>query len=70
MKHYYGSFLPANISTKSSVEVIGTIQQSSIHYLDELEKEISKIPIYQSPSTKEITKRITAYRPKSSGFRW
>ena len=52
-----GSFIPANISLKSSVEVIETIQQSSIHYLDELEKEMSEIPGYQSPTTKEITKR-------------
>ena len=52
-----GSFIPANISLKSSVEVIETIQQSSVHYLDELEKEMSEIPGYQSPTTKEITKR-------------
>lgn len=52
-----GSFIPANISLKSSVEVIETIQQSSVHYLDELEKEMSEIPGYQSPTTKEITRR-------------
>ena len=37
-----GSFIPANISLKSSVEVIETIQQSSVHYLDELEKKCLK----------------------------
>ena len=41
-----GSFLSANISVQSSVEVIETIQQSSIHYLDELEKEVSELPGY------------------------
>lgn len=51
-----GSFLPANISLKSSVEVIETIQQSSIHYLEELEKEMSEIPGYQSPVIKEVVK--------------
>lgn len=52
-----GSFLPANVSVKSSVEVIETVQQSSIHYLDELEKEMSELPGYQPSMTKEITKR-------------
>ena len=52
-----GSFLPANISFKSSIEVIETIQQSSIHYLDELEIEMSEMPGYQPPITKEIQKR-------------
>ena len=42
-----GSFLPANISLKSSIEVVETIQQSSIHYLSELEKEMSEQPGYQ-----------------------
>lgn len=52
-----GSFLPANVSSKSSIETIEIIQQSSIHYLDELEKEMSEIPGYHPPLTKEITKR-------------
>ncbi len=52
-----GSFLPANVSAKSSVEVIETIQQSSIHYLEALEKEMSKMPGYQPPTTKEVLKR-------------
>ena len=52
-----GSFLPANISVQSSVEVIETIQQSSIHYLNELEKEMSELPGYQPPKPREIQKR-------------
>lgn len=52
-----GSFLHANITLKSTVEVIGTIQQSSIHYLNELEKEMSERPGYQPPVTKEVVKR-------------
>ncbi len=36
--------LPGNVSVNSSIEVIETVQQSSIHYLDELEKEMSEIP--------------------------
>lgn len=39
-----GSFLPGNVSVNSSIEVIETVQQSSIHYLYELEKEMSEIP--------------------------
>ena len=52
-----GSFLPGNVSVNSSIEVIETVQQSSIHYLDELEKEMSEIPGYKEPITKEVTKR-------------
>lgn len=37
-----GSFLPGNVSVNSSIEVIETVQQSSIHYLDELEKKCLK----------------------------
>lgn len=42
-----GSFLPANVSLKSSVESIEIIQQSTIRYLDELEAEMSAIPGYR-----------------------
>ena len=52
-----GSFLPGNVSINSSVKVIETVQQSSIHYLDKLEKEMSEIPGYKEPITKEVTKR-------------
>jgi transposase len=52
-----GSFLPANISLQSSVEKIETVRQSSIHYLDELENEMSKLPGYQEPQPKEVVKR-------------
>lgn len=38
-----GSFLPANISVQSSIEVIETVQQSSINYLNKLEKEMSEL---------------------------
>lgn len=55
--HIDGSFLPANVSLKSSVEVIETIKQSSVHYLDELEKEMSETPGYQPPTSKDVTKR-------------
>ena len=65
-----GSFLPANVSVKSSVEVIETVQQSSIHYLDELEKEMSELPGYQPSMTKEITKRSIAYKVKDHCFGW
>ena len=57
-----GSFLPANISVQSSVEVIETIRQSSIHYLDELEEEMSGLPGYQPPKPREIQKRTLKSR--------
>ena len=49
--------LPANVSLKSSIEVIETIQKSSIHYLYELEKEMSEMPGYKEPVIQEVTKR-------------
>ncbi len=52
-----GSFLPANISVQSSIEVTEIVQQSSIKYLNELEKEMSELPGYQPPKPREIQKR-------------
>ena len=52
-----GSFLPANVSLKSSVESIEIIQQSTIRYLDELEAEMSAIPGYQASVPVEVQKR-------------
>lgn len=52
-----GSFLPANVSLKSSAESIEIIQQSTVHYLDELEAEMSAMPRYQTPVPVEVQKR-------------
>lgn len=57
-----GSFLPANISVQSSVEVTETVQQSSIKYLNELEKEMSELPGYRTPKPREIQKRTLQSR--------
>lgn len=52
-----GSFLPANISVQSTVNVVETIQQSSVQYLEELEQEMSCIPGYKIPEPKEVQKQ-------------
>lgn len=57
-----GSFLPANISVQSSIEATETVQQSSIKYLNELEKEMSELPGYQLPKPREIQKRTLQSR--------
>ncbi len=49
--------LRVGTDTKSSIEVGETVQQSSIHYLDELEKEMSELPGYHPPAAKQIDKR-------------
>lgn len=53
-----GSFLPTNVF----LEVIETVRQSSIHYLDDLEQEMSELPKYQPPVPKEIQKRTLQSR--------
>jgi len=53
-----GSFLPANISIKSTTESINIVQKSAIRYLDELEEEMSKLPGYHPPKPLEVEKRV------------
>jgi len=42
-----GSFLPANVSSSSKTEVLQTVVQSTIKYMDALDTELSTLPGYR-----------------------
>lgn len=52
-----GSFIPANISASSIVELDLEVEQSTVHYLDVLDEELRQQPGYKesTPVTKEKT---------------
>ena len=52
-----GLFIPANVSSASKIEVTQTILKSTVHYLDELDKKLSKQRGYRAPvpTEKEVT---------------
>jgi transposase len=52
-----GSFIPANISASSIVELDQEVEQSTVHYLDALDEELRQQPGYKesTPVTKEKT---------------
>lgn len=52
-----GSFIPANVSGDSKIEVTPTILKSTVHYLDELDKELAEQRRYHDPepTEKEVT---------------
>jgi hypothetical protein len=44
-----GSFLPANLSVDSKIEIMQTVTQSTIKYMDALDAELSTLPGYREP---------------------
>ena len=53
-----GSFIPGNISEKSKIETTAIVPQSTINYLDALDKELSGLPGYREPVTIKIEKTL------------
>lgn len=51
-----GSFLPSNVSWDSRYEAVGTIQRSTIKYMEEPETELSSMPGYKKPESVEVEK--------------
>lgn len=52
-----GSFIPANVSSGSKIEVKQTVLKSTVHYMDELDEEMSQQKGYRKaePTEKEVT---------------
>ena len=51
-----GSFLPANVSDTSKVEVEEAVTRSTVSYLDTLDEELSALPGHKSPQPEETKK--------------
>ena len=57
-----GSYIPANVSRESWVDVESEVEQSMQSYLDSLDKELSKQPGFKKPPTRTDKKRRTTSR--------
>ena len=53
-----GSFIPANVSESSLIEIQREVEQSTVHYLDVLDDELKRMPGYKEPSTTKKAKKI------------
>lgn len=51
-----GSFLPSNVSWDSRYEAVGTINRSTIKYMEELKAELLSMPGYKKPENVETEK--------------
>ena len=58
-----GTFIPANVSGNSKLEVTQTVLKSTVHYLDELDKELSEQRGYRAPEPTE--KEVTVLKSKT-----
>lgn len=54
-----GSYLPANVSRKSWVDVEVEVEQSMQSYLDRLDEELATQPGFKEPPIKKVVKRRT-----------
>ena len=57
-----GSYIPANVSRESWIDVEIEVEQSMQSYLDSLDEEISSQPGFKKPPTRTIKKRRTTSR--------
>ena len=64
-----GSYLPANVSRESWVDVEIEVKQSMKSYLDALDAELSTQPGFKKPPTKTVQKyRTTSLTDPDSGY--
>ena len=64
-----GSYIPANVSRESWIDVEIEVEQSMQSYLDSLDEELSKQPGFKKPPTRIIKKRrTTSQTDPDSGY--
>ena len=54
-----GSFLPANVSRASWIDLEVEVEQSMQSYLDRLDEELAAQPGFRKPPVKKVTRRRT-----------
>ena len=63
-----GSYIPANVSRESWIDVEIEVEQSMQSYLDSLDEELSNQPGFKKPPTKIVRKcRTTSQTDPDSG---
>ena len=64
-----GSYIPANVSRESWVDVETEVEQSMQSYLDSLDEELSQQPGFKKPPARTIKKRrTTSWTDPDSGY--
>ena len=64
-----GSYIPANVSRESWINVEIEVEQSMQSYLDSLDEELSNQPGFKKPPTKIVRKcRTTSQTDPDSGY--
>ena len=54
-----GSYIPAEVSRNSWIDVEVEVEQSMLSYLDDLDQELASQPGFKKPPTSMVTKKIT-----------
>ncbi len=64
-----GSFIPANVSEGSLIEIQREVEQSTVHYLDVLNDELKSMPGYKEPAiTKKVKKIVKSSTDMDCGY--
>ncbi|HHU16744.1 MAG TPA: transposase [Clostridiales bacterium] len=58
-----GSFIPANVSAGSLIEIQQDIEQSTVHYLDSLDDELKRMPGYKEPEPTNMKRELRKVLP-------
>ena len=54
-----GSYIPAEVSRNSWIDIEVEVEQSMLSYLDDLDQELVSQPGFKKPPTRTVTKKIT-----------
>ena len=54
-----GSYIPAEVSRNSWIDVEVEVEQSMLSYLDDLDQELASQPGFKKPPIRTVTKKIT-----------
>lgn len=54
-----GSYIPAEVSRNSWIDVELEVEQSMLSYLDDLDQELASQPGFREPPTRTVTKKLT-----------
>ena len=54
-----GSYIPAEVSRNSWIDIEVEVEQSMLSYLDDLDQELASQPGFKKPSTRTVTEKIT-----------
>ena len=54
-----GSYIPAEVSRNSWIDVEVEVEQSMLSYLEDLDQELASQPGFEKPPSRTVTKKVT-----------